>query len=144
MAQPVSIALMLDKTLYAKTNTYGYKGYINEKNKVIYKAGDYIGTIYSWVEQDNKLFLMVYASASDYNNFKATFVPIFKGNLNIPELKEAVELENKKKQLEADQAKKEVVGATQFYIEKYAPWIIGAIVVGIAFPSIIKIFKNDK
>jgi len=144
MAQPVSIALMLDKTLYAKTNTYGYKGNISEKNKITFKAGDYIGTIYSWVEVDQIIYLMVYATIFDYNNFNKILVPIFKGNLNIPELKEAVELENKKKKLEADQAKKEVVGATQFYIEKYAPWIIGAIVVGIAFPSIIKIFKNDK
>jgi len=144
MAQPVSISLMLDKTLFAKTNTYGYKGYISPNKKITFKAGDYIGTIYSWVEQDNTLFLMVYANTFDYNNHNAIFVPIFKSNLNIPELKEAVDLENKKKQLEADQAKKAVTGPVQFYIEKYAPWIIGAIVVGIALPSIIKTFKNDK
>ena len=142
MAQPVSVALMLDKTLYAKTNTYGYKGRIDPSTKVTFRAGDYIGTIYSWYTYNNTLYLMVYASITDYNNFDATYVPILKYNLQIPELKEAVDLENKKKQLEADQAKKAVTGPVQFYIEKYAPWIIGAIVVGIALPSIMKSAKQ--
>jgi hypothetical protein len=145
MAQPVSVSLMLDKTLYAKTNTYGYKGHIAPETKVNFKAGDFIGMVYSWQTKDGILYLQAYANLNDFHNFTATIVPVLKYNLDIPELKEAVDLENAKKQAEADQLKKETVGTVQFYIEKYGPWILGAIVAIGVLPSIIKSFtKNDK
>ena len=60
MAETVSVALMIDKTLYAKTNTFAYKGTIDEKNKVTYAANAFIGTIYSWITRDGILYLLVY------------------------------------------------------------------------------------
>jgi hypothetical protein len=142
MGQPVSVRLMLDKSLYARTNTYGYKGYIDPKTKVTFKSGDFIGIIYSWQVTNNILYLQAYANINDYNNFHATIVPILEFNLEIPQLKEAVELENKKKQMQADVAKKETVGTVQFYVEKYGPWLLGAIVVVGVLPSLIKSFIN--
>lgn len=133
---------MLDKALYARTNTYGYKGNISEKNKVNFKADDYIGIIYTWYTYNNIIYLVAYQSITDYDNFDATYVPILKYNLQIPELKEAVELENKKKQMQVDVAKKETVGTVQFYVEKYGPWLLGAIVVVGVLPSLIKSFVN--
>jgi hypothetical protein len=144
MAETVSVSLMLDKTLYAKTNTYGYKGTIDEKNKVTYAANAFIGTIYSWITKDDILYLVVYKSIYDYDNFNAILVPVFENNLKIPALAEAVALEKTKKKLEADEIKKDIIGPTQFYIEKYLPYLIGAFVIAIALPTIIKTFKNDK
>ena len=144
MAETVSVALMIDKTLYAKTNTFAYKGTIDEKNKVTYAANAFIGTIYSWITRDGILYLLVYKSTYDYDNFNAILVPVFENNLKIPALAEAVAIEKEKKKLEAEELKKETVGVTQFYIEKYAPYIIGAIVIAIALPTIIKSFKNGK
>lgn len=133
---------MLDKSLYARTNTYGYKGYIDPSTKVTFKAGDFIGIIYSWQVTNNILYLQAYANINDYNNFHATIVPILEFNLQIPQLKEAVELDKKKKQMEADVAKKETVGTVQFYVEKYGPWLLGAIVVVGVLPTLIKSFIN--
>ena len=146
MAEPVSIELMLDKPLYAKTATYGYTSALfTDQYKKTFKAGEYIGTIYSWINKNNQLYLQVYASPADYNNFKAIYVPIFESNLDIPTLKEAVEADKAKKRAEADALKKEQVGTVQFYVEKYGPWVLGAIVVIGVFPSLLKsITKNDK
>jgi hypothetical protein len=146
MAEPVSIELMLDKPLYARTATYGYtSAVLTDQYKKTFKAGEYIGTIYSWINKNNQLYLQVYASPADYNNFKAIYVPIFESNLDIPTLKEAVAAKKAQDQMAADQLKKETVGTVQFYVEKYGPWILGAIVVIGVFPSILKSFtKNDK
>ena len=146
MAQDVSVDLMLDKDLYAFTPTYGYtSGIFTDKYKKNYKAGDFIGHIYSYLTRANQLYLVVYASTRDYNNHNAIYVPIFENNLKIIGLKEAIAAENAKKQAEADALKKEQVGATQFYIEKYGPWVLGAIVLIGVFPSLLKsITRNDK
>jgi hypothetical protein len=146
MAQDVNVELMLDKDLYAYTPTYGYTSAIfSDKYKKNYKAGDYIGHIYSWRTVNSQLYLVVYASTNDYNNHKAIYVPIFENNLKIIGLKEAIAAEKAKAQAEADALKKEQVGAVQFYIEKYGPWVLGAIVVIGVFPSLLKsITRNDK
>ena len=146
MAQDVNVELMLNKYLYAFEPTYGYTSAVfSNQYKKIYKAGDYIGKIYSWRTVNNQLYLVVYATTNDYNNHKAIYVPIFTNNLKIIGLKEAIAAENAKKQAEADALKKEQVGAVQFYIEKYGPWVLGAIVVIGVFPSLLKsITKNDK
>jgi hypothetical protein len=146
MAQDVSVSLMLDKDLYAYTPTYGYTSAIfSDKYKKNYKAGDFIGHIYSYLTRNNQIYLIVYASTRDYNNHNAIYVPIFENNLKIIGLKEAINAENAKKQAELDALKKEQVGATQFYIEKYGPWVLGAIVFIGVFPSIFKsVFKNEK
>lgn len=146
MAQDVNVELMLNKDLYAFETTYGYTSAVfSNQYKKIYNAGDYIGKIYSWRTVNNQLYLIVYATTNDYNNHKAIYVPIFVNNLKIIGLKEAIAAENAKKQAEADALKKEQVGATQFYIEKYGPWVLGAIVFIGVFPSLFKsITRNDK
>ena len=139
MAEPVSINLMIDKPLYARTATYGYTSSIfTDKYKKTFKAGEYLGTIYSYITREGQIYLVVYASSRDYDNFNALYVPIFENNLDIPTLKEAVALQKEKKQAEIDAQKKETVGTTQFYIEKYGPYVLGAIVLIGVFPSLIK------
>jgi hypothetical protein len=140
----VSIDMILDKSVYSKIKNPYYDATF--KNIVGYfNAGDYIGIVYSWVTRNNKIYLATYANYNDFKNFSnGKYVEWGYDNLTYPELKKELAKKQAEEKLKADQAKKEAVGAVQFYIEKYAPWIIGAIVVGIAFPSIIKTFKNDK
>jgi hypothetical protein len=146
MAEPVSVRLMLDKSLYARTSTYGYHYNLDtsymSKNKFTITPNQFLGVIYSWVIKDGIIYLMVYKSAIDYQNANYDFIPIIGNNLYIPQLKEAVELDKKKKQMEADVAKKETVGTVQFYVEKYGPWLLGAIVVVGVLPTLIKSFIN--
>ena len=59
MSETVSVALMIDKTLYAKTNTFAYKGTIDEKNKITYAANAFIGTIYSCITRDDILYFII-------------------------------------------------------------------------------------
>jgi hypothetical protein len=146
MAEPVSVKLMLDKSLWSRTSTYGYHYNLEtanmSKNKFSIKPSQFLGIIYSWVIKDGVLYLMVYKSAIDYQNANYDFIPIIDNNLYIPQLKEAVDIVKKKKQMEADVAKKEAVGTVQFYVEKYGPWLLGAIVVVGVLPSIFKTLIN--
>jgi len=141
----VSIDMILDHSVYSKGKNPYYDA--SFKNPVGYlKDGEFIGIIYSWVTRSGKIYLSIYPTYNDFKNFKnAKYVEWGYNNLTYPDLKK--ELENKAAldKAKQDQLKKETVGTVQFYVEKYGPWLLGAIVAIGVLPSIIKsLTKNDK
>jgi hypothetical protein len=118
---------IVDKTIYAKKDVRLYR--IPSDTAQPYatiKAGSTVGVLYS----------MVYAKAGrsvdwlmfyDSNN-KAYYVPVKTGTLDEALLKQqgvkTVEEQTKEKQKE----EKKEAGLVSYYIEMYAPFIIGAII----------------
>jgi hypothetical protein len=56
------------------------------------------------------------------------------GYLKVPDLPDIIAEINRK----AEELKKEQKGVVPYYIEKYLPWIIGAIALGIIIPTLRK------
>lgn len=119
--------------LYAKQTVKGYSGNLTTVVKT-FQAGQLIGNIYSWIERPDGIYFMFYASAQDYANFNPFYVKMVPAQLNFPDgpgilAAKAAALEQKKKEEE---------GLFQYYFEKYAPWLVGAGVVAIALPSVVR------
>jgi hypothetical protein len=140
----VSISKLINHDLYAKSNIKGYDSTLtNVKNT--FTSGSYIGKIYSYIVRNGIIYYMVYLTPYDYDNFIPTFIQHDPNTIDVPDLRDILQQIKNEKQIAADLAKKEQVGQIQFYIEKYGPWILGAIVVIGVFPSIFKsLTKNDK
>jgi hypothetical protein len=127
---------LLDKSIYIKGDAKLYRNASdNAKPYATIKAGTPVGKLYSWVsakEGRSVDWLMFY----DINN-KAYYVPVNQGTLDLATLKaqgvKTVEEITKEKQ---DKDKKDA-GAFSYYIEKYIPWLIGAIIVVPVLKSIV-------
>lgn len=127
---------LIDKTLFAKKETKLYRNAANDaKPYATVKAGNAIGVLYSWVGSKSNReidWLMFY----DANN-KPYYVPMIANTLDEASLKQqgvkTVEELTKEKQ---DKEKKEA-GAVSYYIEKYVPYLLGAIIIVPVLKSII-------
>lgn len=127
---------LINKSIIAKKDTRLYRNAAD--NAVPYatiKAGSRIGVLYSFVSAKagrNIDWLMFY----DINN-RPYYTPVISGTLDTASLKDqgvkTVEEQTKEQQ---DKEKKEA-GMFSFYLEKYIPYLIGAIIAVPVLKSLI-------
>jgi hypothetical protein len=144
--ETVNIGKLVNHNLYAKSNVNGYDGSLKTVKKV-FSAGNLIGNIYSWIVRNGNVYYMVYANDYDYNNFKPTYILHDANKLEVPDLPDILQQIKNEKEIKAiqDEAKLiDQIGPVKYYTSKYLPYVIGAIVIAIALPTIIKTFKNGK
>lgn len=123
----VYVGQLLDKPIYAKGATTGYDAAM--KPIYTFKNGDFIGTLFSWYQSGGETYLMFYKSQTDYNNFNPFLVKLNKTTSPaIAEIKaqEAAKADAEKSTLEK-------------YIDKFAPIIVGALVVSILLPTVVNV-----
>jgi hypothetical protein len=135
----VNISKLIDHDLYAKANINAFDSTLKTV-KNTFKKGDYIGKIYSYIVRDGIIYYMIYLSYYDYENFIPTFVKHDPATIDVPDLRDILEKIKNEKELAAIEEQ----GSVTYYTRKYLPYIIGAVVLAIALPSIIKSFKNGK
>lgn len=114
--------------LYAERTVNGYN-LPDAPNRIIktYKPGQLIGNVYSYLQKPDGVYWMVYEG-------NTTIYIKHSGDLKVPDLPDIIAEINRK----AEELKKEQKGVVPYYIEKYLPWIIGAIALGIIIPTLRK------
>lgn len=133
----VTADLIVNHNLYAKTNVSGYDATL-KKVKANFNTGDFIGNVYGWIANNNVVYWLVYLTPNDYATFNATYIKQDSNALTVPDLPDILQkIEDEKKA--AQIAKDGVVG---YYLQKYLPIIVGAVVVAIAFPAVYKNIKK--
>ena len=134
----VTADLILNHDLYAKGNVNAFDSTFKNIVKT-FSPGDLIGSVYSWLQtSDGKIYWLVYLTKADYNNFNASYILHDPNTLTVPDLPDILQKISDEKKA-ADIAKN---GVVSYYIGKYLPYIVGAAVVAIVFPSIVKSFKK--
>jgi hypothetical protein len=134
MPDLVSAADVVGQSLYAGTKPVPVYSSDLKTIKYTVQPGQYICTVWSWIEPvGGGLYWAFYRTDSDYNNFNASYVKQ-DGNLSLPALPDILAKIQAKKEAE-DVASK---GFFQVWIEKNGKYVIGAVVVAIALPSVIK------
>lgn len=130
----VTADLIVRHDLFAKANVSGYDATLKNV-KVAFTSGQYIGNVYGWiVDGTGNLYWMVYLTPNDYNTFNPTYIKQDSSALSVPDLPDILQkIEDEKKA--ALIAKDGVIG---YYLQKYLPVIVGAVVVAIAFPAVYK------
>ena len=128
----VTADLVVNKNLFAKGTVSAY----NFPNGTITKQildGGIVGTVYSWVTDKGEIWWMFY----DKNN-NPYYVKHDSNKLSLRELPAIL------KQIQDKQVTEEIEkkGALNYYLQKYLPWIAGAVVIAIAFPAIYKNVKK--
>jgi hypothetical protein len=133
MSTTITADQIVNHNLYAKTNVDGYDGTLT-KVKATFTAGQLIGKVYSYIQRGADVYWMVYINSADFANKNPTYILHKTGTLDVPDLPDIVQkLADKQKQ---DQIEK--VGVVQYYLDTYLPYIVGAIVVAIVLPKILK------
>jgi len=124
---------VVNHLMYAKANINAYE----PGGKIVVKTftpGQLIGKVYSYIEINNDLYWMFYLTPADYNNFNAVYVKHDASKLSLPDLPailDQIAAEKKAAIIAKD-------GVFSYYLQTYLPYIVGAIVVSIALPSIVK------
>lgn len=129
----LNVSQVLGKTLKAKTDVDFF--YPISTKKGTFKKGDIIGVIFSYA----------YGGTPDlYWQINRSGNTIFvKHDVNKLELVGGQQiLEDIKKQQE--KIKIEEKGILRYYLDKYLPFIVGAVVVYFALPTIKNVIKNEK
>ena len=104
-----------------------------------FTAGQRIGNIYSWIQgSTGQIYYMLYLTKADYDNFNPVYVLHDPSKLDVPDLPNILQQIADKQKADAI-AKDGVVG---YYLNTYLPYIVGAVVVAIALPSIVKSMKK--
>lgn len=128
---------VVNHLMYAKSNINGYEA-SGKIVKATFKPGQLIGKVYSYIEIDNDFFWMFYLTPTDYNNFNATYIKHDSNKLSLPDLPAILD--------EIQAQKKAAIiakdGVFSYYLQTYLPYIVGAVVVAIALPSIVKSVKK--
>ena len=128
---------VVNHLMYAKANVNAYE----PGGKIVVKTfspGQLIGNVYSYIEIGNDLYWMFYLTPADYNNFNAVYVKHDASKLSLPDLPvilDQIAAEKKAAIIAKD-------GAFSYYLQTYLPYIVGAIVIAIALPSIVKSVKK--
>jgi hypothetical protein len=127
---------LIDKSIFIKGDAKLYRS--ASDNAIPYatiKAGNPAGVLYSWVSAKvgrSVDWLMFY----DKNN-KVYYVPVIEGTVDLASLKaQGVKTSEERSKEEEDKNKKDA-GAVSYYIEKYVPYILGAIIIVPVLKSII-------
>ena len=107
----------------------------NFKPGKIFTKGQKIGNVYSYIENnDGALYWMIYETQSDYTNFNPIYVKHITGMIDCPALPGIIaEMERKKEAEELAQR-----GPVAYYLKKYLPYIVAAVVVAIVLPGLKK------
>jgi hypothetical protein len=123
-----------DKKIYAKSKTNGFDGTFI-KIKQTYDKGQLIGKVYSYIERPDGLYWMVFSSIGDYANFRPTYIKHDPSKISLPELPSILA------EITAQQEKKKIEekGIIQYNLDKYLPWLIGAL----AFSFLLPVLKNN-
>ena len=126
----ISVNLVLDKNLYAKGKVSAYDV---PNGKVIFTIdnGGLVGNVYSYVVRNGIVWWQF------FKNNKPYYVKHDNNKLSLKELPAILKkIENEEQKQEIEQK-----GTLNYYLQKYLPWLIGAVVVAVAFPAI---YKNAK
>jgi hypothetical protein len=134
----VTADLIVNHGLYAKSSVDALDYTFKNISKSFF-PGEYIGNVYSYIqENDGSIYWMVYLTPEDYNNFNASYIKHIPGTLSVPDLPAILQkLDDERKSAEI--AKN---GIVSYYIGKYLPYIVGAAVIAIIFPSVVKGLKK--
>jgi hypothetical protein len=123
----VPVGTLLNMPVYADSNLTAVKHFSDGTTQNInYSKGDFIGNLYSWYTDGNtgKSVLLFYLTDSDYNNFIYTTISV-----NV-----------KTKTPAAKEIAQNLADANKTWyeklIDKYAPYVVGGVVIWLAFPSI--------
>jgi hypothetical protein len=127
---------LINKTIVAKADIKLYRNALDTAIPyAVIKAGNPIGVLYSWVSAKanrNVDWLMFY----DSNN-KAYYVPMISGTLDEAALKQQGVKDVEEQTKEAEDKAKKNAGAVSYYIEKYVPYLLGAIILVPVLKTII-------
>lgn len=129
---------LVNHDLYAKGNVSALDSTFKNVAKT-FTAGQRIGNIYSWIQGSNgEIYYMIYLSKADYDNFNPVYILHNSSNLDVPDLPNILQ-QIADAQKAASIEKNGVVG---YYLQTYLPYIVGAVVLAIALPSIVKSIKK--
>lgn len=132
----VTVDKLVNHNLYAKGTVKALDSTFKNVAKT-FTAGQLIGNIYSWIQGSTGIYYMVYLTKADYDNFNPVYILHDASVLNVPDLPDILnQIEAEKKQAQIDK-----VGVVQYYLDTYLPYIVGAIVVAIVLPKILKAKK---
>ena len=139
----VTVDKIVDHSMYTKTdNVKGYR--LPDATSAVVNTFDnqtLIGNVYSWVVgSDGNVYWMFYITDADFNNQQSTYIQHNGDQLTVPDLPEILAAITLQQQQDAI-AKKGVVG---YYLDKYLPYIIGAVVLVIALPTITNEIQKRK
>jgi hypothetical protein len=129
---------VVNHDLYAKGNVTALDSTFKNV-AATFSAGQRIGKIYSWISGANgEVYWMIYLNNADYNNFNPSYILHDATKLDVPDLPNIL-------QQIADEQKAAAIeknGVVGYYLETYLPYIVGAVVIAIALPSIVKSIKK--
>ena len=129
---------LVNHDLYAKGNVDALDSTFKNV-AATFTAGQRIGNIYSWIQgSTGQIYYMLYLTKADYDNFNPVYVLHDPSKLDVPDLPNILQQIADKQKADAI-AKDGVVG---YYLNTYLPYIVGAVVVAIALPSIVKSMKK--
>jgi len=129
---------VVNHDLYAKGNVSALDWTFKNIART-FSAGERIGNIYSYfVDSKGQLYWLIYLSRADYDNQNPIYVLQETGKLDVPDLPNIL-------QKIADEQKAAAIeksGVVGYYLQTYLPYIVGAVVIAIALPSIVKSIKK--
>lgn len=122
---------VVGKSLYAKSvvNVYNVPGGAVVRT---ISTGGLIGQVYSWITNNGDVYWQF------YNAYGVPYYVKHDSNLELPGLSDIltqIKDENIAKQIEQK-------GAVNYYLQKYLPWIIGAVAIAFIFPAVYKSVKK--
>jgi hypothetical protein len=133
----VTVDKIVNHDLYANGNVSAFDSSLKTV-VATFSAGQRIGNIYSWIERNGQLYYLIYLSKSDYDNFNPSFVMHDPSKLSVPDLPNILQqIADQKRAAEIEKK-----GLIPYYVETYLPYIIGAVVIAIALPTIVKTIKK--
>ena len=122
---------VIGKSLYAKGDVKVYSLPGGAVTRVI-NDGGLIGIVYSYVSSNGEVYWQF------YNAYGVPYYVKHDTNLSLPGLDDIITKikdENVAKQIEEK-------GAVNYYLQKYLPWIVGAVAVALIFPAVYKSVKK--
>jgi hypothetical protein len=122
---------VIGKSLYAKGDVKVYSVPGGAVTKVLEDAA-LIGNVYSYVTNNGEVYWQF------YNAYGVPYYVKHDTNLSLPGLNDIIAKikdENIAKQIEEK-------GAVNYYLQKYLPWIVGAVAVALIFPAVYKSVKK--
>jgi len=133
MSVSATAADIVNQNMFAKQSTKVYAGDLRTVVATI-APGGLIGKVFSYITAtDGNIYWMFYLSPQDYANLKPSYVKHNSSTLSVPAYPGIIE----KLKEEQEAKEKDEKGALSYYIEKYAPWVVGAVVVAVAAPTIL-------
>lgn len=138
MPDNITVDKVLKHDIYAKGNVNAYDGTFTNIKKT-FTNGQRIGNVWSWIIRDGEVWYMMYLTPSDYNNFIGTYIKHDAAKIALPDLPGI--LEEIQKEKEQEDINKN--GMLAHLAKKYAPWIVGGVVVAIAAPTLLNAGRKN-